>query len=88
MRATVGLRGPIATDINADTSVIKGYTSGILNPSECTINLNHSVTTIGYGYEGGELYFIARNSWGVNWGEQGYFRIFGGENTNSLESDR
>ncbi len=34
---------------------------------------DHAVLIIGYDDPGG--YFIARNSWGTNWGENGFFRI-------------
>jgi aminopeptidase C len=39
----------------------------------------HTVFIIGWGVQGDTKYWIAQNSWGDGWGEQGYFRIAEGE---------
>jgi len=48
--------------------------------------VDHSVTIVGYGEENGTKYWIAMNTWGESWGENGYFRIVRGENESSFES--
>jgi len=35
----------------------------------------HAVKMIGYGRENGIDYWICANSWGPNWGDNGYFKI-------------
>jgi len=51
------------------------YSSGILDTTKCGTNLDHAVTAVGYGTEGGKDYYLVRNSWGASWGENGYIRI-------------
>jgi C1A family cysteine protease len=39
----------------------------------------HSVKILGWGTENGEDYWLCANSWGSDWGEQGYFKIKRGD---------
>ena len=36
---------------------------------------NHAIALVGWDDNGGDGYFILRNSWGTTWGEGGYMRI-------------
>jgi len=58
-----------------DATPLQNYRSGILNlnAAYCS-NLNHAVLLVGYSSVGSP-YFRIRNSWGANWGEQGFFKI-------------
>ena len=72
----------ISTSIEADQPVFQQYKSGIFNSTACgkqnpvsQLDLDHAVNLVGYGTEDGQDYFILRNSWGTDWGEDGYMRI-------------
>lgn len=39
----------------------------------------HAVKIIGWGKENGIDYWVAENSWGPYWGDNGYFKIKMGE---------
>ena len=49
---------------------------------------NHAVLLVGYGTDKTtrEPFWTIRNSWGLGWGEQGYFRIRRGTNECAIES--
>lgn len=52
------------------------YFSGVYT-GECEAGVNHGMVAVGFGYddEEGLDYAIVRNSWGTNWGEDGYIRV-------------
>ncbi|CAB3254975.1 unnamed protein product [Arctia plantaginis] len=46
----------------------------------------HSVRIVGWGEQNGDKYWLVANSWGPEWGENGYFRIARGVNESGIES--
>jgi C1A family cysteine protease len=70
---------PVVAKIESSQKGFQFYSKGIMN-AECDIDLNHSVLIVGYGSENGEDYWIVKNSWGLQWGEDGYIRIQRGYN--------
>lgn len=70
--------GPISVAINA--RYLSLYDEGIFTRANCSSEeLDHGVLVVGYGTEevrGKNLdYWIVKNSWGKDWGENGYFRL-------------
>jgi len=74
-------QGPVSVTVEADTKVFQAYTGGIMNSSACGTSLDHAITAVGYGKRDGQSYYIVRNSWGPNWGDQGYIMIAAVEGT-------
>lgn len=68
---------PVSVSIDAGDSAFQFYSSGVFS-GECGTQLDHGVTVVGYGTAGdgnGTEYWIVKNSWGTQWGEQGYIRM-------------
>ncbi|GKD29066.1 senescence-specific cysteine protease SAG39-like protein [Tanacetum coccineum] len=61
--------------VTFDASNFRFYSSGVFSGT-CDTRLNHAVTAVGYGTtDDGMKYWLVKNSWGADWGEEGYFKI-------------
>jgi len=75
---------PVSVAINAAPS-LQAYANGVYNDPACgtgsSAQLNHAVLVVGYGTDAtAGAYWIVKNSWGANWGMNGYFLLKKGSN--------
>jgi len=69
---TLSTSGPVSVCV--DASSWSAYTGGIL--TSCTTNVDHCVQAVGYAnYGTAQNYWIVRNSWGTDWGVNGFIFI-------------
>ena len=58
----------------------RDYREGVYTSDVCKggpEDVNHAVLAVGYGVDkdSGLSYYIVKNSWGAQWGDDGYFKI-------------
>jgi C1A family cysteine protease len=67
------------------------FSGGIYNDHECTPGVGHSALIYGYGtvkLKNGTFvdFWLCKNSWSVDWGDKGFFRMIRGRNMCGLTS--
>lgn len=65
---------PVSVAIEADQMNFQLYHGGILSKA-CGSKLDHGVLLVGFGTENGIDYWKVKNSWGPEWGEEGFVRL-------------
>jgi len=76
------LTGPVS--ICVDATPWQDYVSGVMTGPECghgLLETDHCVQLVGYNQTSTPPYWIVRNSWGGNWGEEGFIFLEMGTNT-------
>jgi cathepsin F len=71
--------GPLSICVDAEPW--QDYTGGVLMASDCSNQLDHCVQLVGYDMTQATPFWIVRNSWGTDWGENGYIRLQYGQDT-------
>ena len=74
--------GPIPIGIDSSTHEFELYSSGVMKKHHCGNDIDHAVLVVGYTPD----YWIIKNSWGIDWGENGYFRLERGKNACGINS--
>ena len=68
--------GPIAIALDASSFIFRFYKKGVIDiPSRMSEQINHAVLLTGYDRDENGTYWIIQNSWGKDWGDDGFVKL-------------
>lgn len=74
----VSSQGPVVAYLNVLPELV-AFTGGVYQPGQCAATYNHAMLIVGYNATAGVgapgSYWLLRNSWGADWGEEGHVRV-------------
>ncbi|XP_010541349.1 PREDICTED: thiol protease aleurain [Tarenaya hassleriana] len=82
LKHAVGLVRPVSVAFQV-VDDFRLYKKGVYTSKTCgntPMDVNHAVLAVGYGVENGVPYWLVKNSWGADWGDNGYFKMEMGKN--------
>jgi len=83
----VAAHGTLVASISGENTDFQRYTVGIYDNPTCPKRVDHVISIIGYGTEGGRKYWLVKNSWGTDWGKDGFGKVLRGVNQCGIVSD-
>merc|ERR1719422_551498 len=73
LKKLVAKHGAVVSTVMA-SGPFQNYEGGVF--AGCTgDDLDHAITVVGYGTENGQDYWLIKNSWGSDWGENGFIKL-------------
>lgn len=89
MQEELFLRGPVSVQFYVFDDFQNYYASGVYSRTrKAQLVGGHLVKLVGWGTsDDGEDFWLAANSWGTDWGDDGYFKIRRGVNECGIEDE-
>uniref|UniRef100_A0A8C5PCN1 Uncharacterized protein n=1 Tax=Leptobrachium leishanense TaxID=445787 RepID=A0A8C5PCN1_9ANUR len=85
MSIHLSYNGTLTVVINS--TPLKLYKGGVIHQPDCSKRVgDHVALIVGYHKKKKTPYWILKNSWGKDWGENGYFRLYWGKNSCGVTS--
>lgn len=84
LAAAVATQGPFSIAVASDAWQHWKGGKKVMLASECTGDIDHAVSIVGFDKSADVPYWIVRNQWGTSWGDEGYIYLAFGSNTCQL----
>lgn len=78
IKSEIYANGPMETAFTVYSDFMN-YESGVYHHVSGTVEGGHAIKILGWGTESGMDYWLCANSWGTDWGLEGFFKIKQGD---------